>query len=230
MHSFTGSLVRAAVVAAVAWIPPGAVLAAEGQGGAAPGHHPDFDGDGFADLAIGAPLEDVGEVQNAGAVTVIYGSPGGLDAAGNQLWTQDSPGVLDAAERSDRFGWSIATGDFDGDGFDDLAICARFEDVAGSINAGAVNVLYGSPRGLTATRDQFWHQASSRIADRPEPHDQFGWSIVAGDFDADGFADLAASAPAEDLGGARDAGAVHVIYGTVRGLRAGGSQLTASAC
>jgi hypothetical protein len=50
----------------------------------------DFNGDGFADLAVGVPLEDVGTVANAGAVNVIYGASGGLSAADDQLWHRDS--------------------------------------------------------------------------------------------------------------------------------------------
>jgi len=70
----------------------------------------DFNGDGRADLAVGAWLEDVGTVSNAGTVNVLYGTAAGLSATGNQLWHQDSAGVLDAAEAGDRFGAALATG------------------------------------------------------------------------------------------------------------------------
>jgi hypothetical protein len=49
----------------------------------------DFNGDGAADLAIGAP----GENSSSGVVHVLYGSGTGLAAAGSQLWSQDSPGI-----------------------------------------------------------------------------------------------------------------------------------------
>ena len=64
----------------------------------------DFNGDGRADLAMGAPAESFGGVQFAGVVHVLYGSAGGLVAAGSQLWSQDSPGIADGAEDSDFFG------------------------------------------------------------------------------------------------------------------------------
>src|SRR5438067_12558289 len=82
----------------------------------------DFNGDGFADLAVGVPQESVGSVGKAGAVNVIYGSPTGLRATGNQLWTQNSPGVPTVAEANGTFGTSVAAGDFNGDGFSDLAV------------------------------------------------------------------------------------------------------------
>jgi hypothetical protein len=58
----------------------------------------DLNGDGFIDLAIGAPEEDVGAVENAGAVNVLYGTALQLSSAGNQFWNQDTPNVEDDAE------------------------------------------------------------------------------------------------------------------------------------
>jgi hypothetical protein len=59
-----------------------------------------------ADLAVGAPLEDVGTLVDAGAMFVFYGSALGLkpSASSVQIWTQDSPGIADAAEAGDQFG------------------------------------------------------------------------------------------------------------------------------
>jgi hypothetical protein len=66
----------------------------------------DFNGDGRADLAIGAP----GENSFAGVVHVLYGSGTGLAAAGSQLWSQNSPGIADVAEDFDVFGETLAAG------------------------------------------------------------------------------------------------------------------------
>lgn len=52
----------------------------------------DFDGDRFADLAVGVWREDVGATANGGAVNVLYGTAGGLTGTGSQFLTQDSPG------------------------------------------------------------------------------------------------------------------------------------------
>ena len=70
----------------------------------------DFDQDGFTDLAAGAPFETLGSVPEAGAVSVIYGSGGGLTRAGGQLFTQNSPGLGSSPEALDNFGLTLATG------------------------------------------------------------------------------------------------------------------------
>jgi len=186
------------------------------------GPRPDFDGDGYADLAIGAPHARNGRV-NAGEVHVLYGSAEGLDKRRRQVWGQNSPGIADRPEHGDQFGWSMTVGDFDGDHYTDLAIGARFEG-RGARKAGVVHVLYGGPGGLSADRSQLWNQASPGIADKPERGDQFGWSMVAGDFDGDDYTDLAIGVHHEDRGGP-DAGVVHVLYGTPKGLKASRGQL-----
>lgn len=83
---------------------------------------------------------------DAGAVQVILGSAIGPTTAGDQVWHQNRPGVRGVAERDDRFGAALASGDFDSDGFADLAIGVPGESIRGR-RAGAVHVLYGSPRG-----------------------------------------------------------------------------------
>jgi hypothetical protein len=166
----------------------------------------DFNGDGFDDLAVGVPEEDVGSIENAGGVEVIYGSSSGLsatEARSDQFWTQDSPGVPGTSETDDEFGSALASGDFNGDGKDDLAIGVPGEDVGSIDSAGAVEVMYGSSSGLSPTfprSDQLWTQDSTDINDISESSDRFGSSLSTGDFDNDGRDDLAIGVPNEELG------------------------------
>jgi subtilisin family serine protease len=185
----------------------------------------DYDGDGFDDLAIGAPGEDVGAIADAGAVNVLYGSSSGLTGVGDQLWYQGLPGVLGAAEGGDGFGSALSSGDYDGDGFDDLAIGAPGEDVGATMDAGAVNVLYGSLSGLTAIGDQLWQQGAAGVLGAAEAGDRFSDSLASGDYDGDGIDDVAIGAPGEDVGAIVDAGAVNVLYGSLSGLTGVGDQL-----
>jgi FG-GAP repeat len=183
----------------------------------APVAGPDFDGDGFADLAIGVPGEGVNGAGNAGAVEVLYGSPGGLAQHGEQYLTQGA-GVGNTPATGDAFGTSIATGDFDGDGFSDLAIGVPYDNLGGKSDAGEVDVLYGSRGGLSATGAQTWTLDTGGVPGVAASGDVFGTAVAGGDFDRDGFADLAIGAPGNDVGPVHNAGSVTVVMGSANGL------------
>lgn len=186
----------------------------------------DFNCDRYDDLAIGIPYEDLGSIVNAGAVTVIYGSPNGLFVpAGNQYWHQDRSGVDDVAETDDHFGYTLASGDFNGDHCADLAIGVPDEDYNGHTDAGVAHVFYGGASGISTSNLQFWHQDQTGIIDDCEDMDLFGLALNAGDFDGNGYDDLAVGAPFESLFGQNYAGAVNVIYGTSNGLNYQNNQI-----
>ena len=185
----------------------------------------DFNGDGYTDMAVGAPYEDVGAISNAGLVHVIYGSAAGLTSAGSQLWHQNSAGIADSVEDSDYFGYSLSSGDFNNDGYADLAVGVIYEAIGAVGNAGLVHVIYGSAAGLTSAGSQIWHQNSAGIADSAEAFDSFGYPLSSGDFNNDGYDDLAVGAINEDIGAVGNAGLVHVIYGSAAGLTSAGSQI-----
>jgi murein DD-endopeptidase MepM/ murein hydrolase activator NlpD len=185
----------------------------------------DFDNDGRDDLAIGAPGEDLGDIDSAGAIQVIYGTAGGLTTVGDQLFTQDTTGVLGGAEARDRFGTSLAAGDFNGDGRDDVAAAAPWDSVAGIIEIGTANVLYGTANGIGVAGDQFWHQDQGGVLGVAERRDWLGETLAAGDFNGDSRADLSLAAPGESIGDTSDAGSLNVLYGGPVGLTADADQL-----
>jgi FG-GAP repeat len=82
---------------------------------------------------------------------------------------------------------SDVAGDFNHDGFADLAVGVPGENGL----AGAVNVLYGTAGGLSGTDAQLFGQ----VGGAAEGGDMFGSVVAAGDFNHDGFADLAAARP-----------------------------------
>ena len=191
----------------------------------------DFDGDGREDLAIGASFRDVlydGDlVDDAGAVLVLYGSDFGLGLLGHQLLHQGADGVTGVPETGDWFGAALAAGDFNDDGYDDLAISVYGEDVGTISGAGAINVIFGSASGLSASgnpvSDQLWTQSDTDLTP-DEEGDWFGWSLAVGDFNADGRDDLAVGIPSQDVDGATNAGAVLTLYGAANGLVSGPSE------
>jgi hypothetical protein len=218
----TAGLLVLALLAVLAILGAPALAAPPGNGVTA-----DFDGDGFADLAVGKPGEDAGAMPDAGAVNVTYGSPSGVDPHRTQLWTQDTLAIVgDTAEAGDAFGTALAAGDFNGDGYADLAVGAPKEgvDVFGGValEAGAIDVIYGSPAGLTAANATFLHQdsnvRSTGIADRAEDLDQFGLTLVAANFGNGPQADLAVGVPFEEVDGKSEAGAWNVLYGGPNGF------------
>ncbi|MCA9100016.1 MAG: FG-GAP repeat protein, partial [Planctomycetales bacterium] len=186
----------------------------------------DFNADGYDDLAIGVPGEDLAGLADAGAVHVLYGGPGGLQTSSEVFLDRSiAPGSLEA---NARFGASLATGDFNLDGFDDLAIGAPLETVQGAARAGTVTIAYGSGAGLPLSGGQWWSQwqlGAVNELDTAEANDEFGRALAVGDFNHDGFDDLAVGVPREtaDLS---FTGALNVIYGSGSGLSAAGNLFT----
>jgi hypothetical protein len=169
----------------------------------------DFDDDGVFDLAVGAPGEDIGGTGDAGAVTILFGSAGGLTTAGSQTLFQGG-GAGGTAETGDAFGAALASGILGGDALADLVVGAPGEDVGATVNAGALNLLAGSPGGLVA--------GAVATQGNPESLDLFGAAVATGDFDNTAGDDVAAGAPGETVNGRQSAGAVSVLNGPPGGL------------
>ena len=179
----------------------------------------DFDGDGFDDLVIGDPLEDLGPTNaavDAGAITVVYGRPARFDYSRTGIWWQGNVydnGAYD--QTGDQFGWALAAGDFDGDGRDDLAVGHPGEDVLGG-NDGAVTVLMGAPGFGLVGRFRFLSAGILGIPGYADQHNQdFGRALAVGDFDGSGFADLVIGVPYHDEPGFFDVGGEVVLYGAL---------------
>ncbi len=190
----------------------------------------DFDGDGYDDLAFGVPGEDdTSTGTDIGAVHVIYGAAGGLTTIGDQMITQDSPGINSYEESYDYYGEFLTAGDFDCDGYDDLVVGIPRENLGSyATDGGAVNVIYGSSGGLS-TVDDFFQQNTTGVIGQAAAYDGFGAGLVAGNFDGDVFSgracdDLAVSVPGEDEGTPTNAGAFQTFFGVPStGLQAAGS-------
>ncbi len=136
----------------------------------------DINGDGFDDLLVGIPNEDVGSIFNAGAVQAIFGDFTGLNATGNQLFHQDSPNIPGIAEASDGFGASVFVGRLDYNGRADALIGTPSEDSGSVVNTGLVHIMPGGSAGLTDIGTFF------RTPPEDDPSGRFGSTLVAADF------------------------------------------------
>ena len=146
----------------------------------------DFDGDGAIDLAISAPGADA---------VYLFFNVGSLSGS---VRTTAADLVITGTGSPDYFGFSMATGDFDGDGLADLAISAPdATDYNSSPNdEGIVYVFSGSAMSIATTMDTT--DATTTITSSTT--DAFGMSMVAGDLNGDGIDDLLVSAPRHSSG------------------------------
>jgi hypothetical protein len=148
----------------------------------------DFDGNGFTDQALGSPFGTVGTVTSAGFVNIIYGSSAGLNTARTQVIHQSLSWVPGTGEAFDHFADSLASADFDQDGFADLAVGVPDEDTVNGSNAGSVTILWGSAAGLNvATAEEEFGT--------PAAGNRWGESLSAGDIEGDGNSELFITSP-----------------------------------
>ncbi|GAA2251968.1 FG-GAP repeat protein [Streptomyces amakusaensis] len=176
---------RTALAAAVAVALTGGTVAisASPASAAGSGLHADFNGDGYIDIAVSAAFAAVAGKKGAGQIVVHYGSAKGITATNRALISQNSPGVPGSAETDDYFGAASGFGDFNKDGFADLAVGAYGEDVGKDKDGGTAVILWGSAKGLNG---------GTTIKDpAPSKHDNFAKSIETADFDGDGRIDIA---------------------------------------
>jgi hypothetical protein len=168
----------------------------------------DVDGDGLADLMIGAPFSDLGGV-DAGKAYLILGRAAADWGMDYPLAQADASFVGEAA--GDQLGRRVSgAGDVDGDGYADFLLGASYNDQA-AVDAGKAYLFLGKP-GAGWGRDHPVAQADASFLGENEG-DQAGRRVSeAGDLNHDGFSDLLVSAP-HNSRSAPEAGAAYLLYG-----------------
>src|SRR5262245_6128638 len=176
----------------------------------------DLDGDGRAELAVGAFREGASD---EGAVWILFLDPGGRVRAEQKIKNQRRGGFGGQLDRGDRFGISVASlGDLDRDGHPDLAVGAPGDDDGDPPDQGAVWILFLNADG-TVKAEQKISETSGGFGGVLDFGDNFGHALAAlGDLDGDGNPELAVGA-----WGDQPVGAIWVLFlnadGTVKSER-----------
>ncbi|BAZ48272.1 putative outer membrane adhesin [Nostoc sp. NIES-4103] len=150
----------------------------------------DINGDGIDDLIIGASGADPNGQSDAGSSYVVFGSSGGFGASFNLAELDGSNGfVINGIDARDRSGTSVSdAGDFNGDGFDDLIISARYSyTYAYTYGADESYVLFGSSSGFDASLNLSSLDGSNGFVINYTPASSVS---SAGDINSDGFDDV----------------------------------------
>ncbi|MEW2154076.1 FG-GAP-like repeat-containing protein [Streptomyces sp. NPDC007189] len=167
----------------------------------------DFNRDGYTDVALN--YRDAGGVSR---VVRFAGSASGLT----------KQGVL-----SVKGGRSIAAADFNFDGYDDIVVGQPYTSESGAYKGGQVTMLLGTSTGFTTTGMKTINQDTSGVPGAADDGDAMGWSVSAGDYNGDGYPDVLAGVPNEDItrdGVSRvNAGQVLLLKGSATGITGTGA-------
>ncbi|WP_330306042.1 MULTISPECIES: FG-GAP repeat protein [unclassified Streptomyces] len=173
----------------------------------------DTNGDKKADLVLTYRIDDTSDASGSWSKGVAYmGASSGLDTA---------------MSRPLNGGTSIALGDIDGDGYDEIALGNVFtkeDDHTGTLG-GQVVVIRGSAGGPINGDAPMAEltQDSTGVPGTDEANDGFGGSVSIADTNGDGYGDLAIGVVFEDIGSAEDTGATVLMNGSSSGVsRTGG--------
>ncbi|WAU82019.1 FG-GAP and VCBS repeat-containing protein [Streptomyces sp. Qhu-G9] len=186
------TLAATAVVAALT--AAGLTLPLAGSAAAATAPRFDFNGDGYADIAVGMPNATVNGKAKAGYISVIYGGPQSPSQSTGVI-SQAEAGIPGTPEAGDRFGSSVAPADVNGDGVFELVVGASGESLTSDQlkDEGTITVLDGLA----------WNVKGTTVARGVSEYSSIGRTIATGDYDGDGDTDLAYGESGEENGALR---------------------------
>lgn len=130
------------------------------------------------DLIIGVPGESFAAgLQYDGVAQVIFGSATGLVSTGDQLWSQDSPGIAGNAETAESFGAELEVNNYGRSGEAEIAVGMMHEWFVAPPSDGIVQVIYGALAGPTASGNQIWSLDSAGVPGSASSTGYFGYVL-----------------------------------------------------
>jgi len=177
----------------------------------------DVNGDGLADLIVGAYLSDPAAGTNAGRSYVVFGKTNttAIDLSSLTSGSSTAGFVINGQAGSDYSGWSVSSaGDVNGDGLADLIVGARESDPAAGTNAGRSYVVFGKTATAAVNLSAVAAGTGGFVINGQCADDSSGWSVSsAGDINGDGLADLIVGARLSDPVAGTNAGRSYVVFG-----------------